>query len=66
MDNISYILIDADTRQIRTDRERKSLLIFDTEKDAIQYLEKVKPKEDKDKTIIVARVLAFSSPTPPK
>lgn len=55
----SYILIDKETKRIKKDDESGCLLIFDFEKDAKRFLERVH-KKDKKEVEIVSRFMSFN------
>lgn len=59
----SFILIDKNTKQIRTDSPSGCLLIFDNLKQAEKFKSLVKPKVDRDNTEIVERYMTFESIT---
>lgn len=59
--NTSFILIDKNTKQIRTDGESGCLLIFDNLKQAEKFKSRVKSKVDNENTEIVERYMTFES-----
>ena len=57
----NFILIDKTERTVRTNYFTGCLLIFDTRKQAEQYLKGVNPIKDMENTEIVEKFITFES-----